>query len=89
MPNSGTQGLDMIVWMPSSNGVFLTSTAWEVVRKRGQELPWHDWFWHQLLPKRISLACGKFSLTVCLWMLGFKVKVCLLPLHVIVVIKDA
>ncbi|XP_035546552.1 uncharacterized protein LOC118348611 [Juglans regia] len=51
MPINVTQGLDLFVWKPSTDGRFSTRTAWEVVRKRGQELPWHDWFWHQLLPR--------------------------------------
>ncbi|XP_040986544.1 uncharacterized protein LOC121234610 [Juglans microcarpa x Juglans regia] len=59
MPINDTRGPDLFVWKPSTNGRFSTRTAWEVVRKRGQELPWHDWFWHQLLPKRISICLWK------------------------------
>ncbi|XP_035540358.1 uncharacterized protein LOC118344262 [Juglans regia] len=62
MPINVIPGPDLFVWKPSTDGRFSTRTAWEVVRKRGQELPWHDWFWHQLLPKRIS---------ICLWKIWF------------------
>ncbi|XP_042958229.1 uncharacterized protein LOC122293848 [Carya illinoinensis] len=52
----GKRGVDKMVWMPSSDVNFSTSTAWEVSRSKGQLLPGYGWFWHNCLPTRISMC---------------------------------
>lgn len=56
---AGKSGPDIFVWTPSNDGSFSTSSAWEVVRKKGEQLQWKEWIWHRLLPKRVSLCVWK------------------------------
>ncbi|KAK0598052.1 hypothetical protein LWI29_031129 [Acer saccharum] len=56
---AGRRGQDISIWKPTSDGTFSTSSAWEAVRRRGDNFVWKDWFWHSLLPKRISICIWK------------------------------
>ncbi|TXG59223.1 hypothetical protein EZV62_013796 [Acer yangbiense] len=56
---AGRRGQDISIWKPASDGTFSTSSAWEAVRRRGDNFVWKDWFWHSLLPKRISICIWK------------------------------
>ncbi|KAK0580059.1 hypothetical protein LWI29_035797 [Acer saccharum] len=56
---AGRRGQDISIWKPASDGTFSTSSAWETVRRRGDNFVWKDWFWHSLLPKRISICIWK------------------------------
>lgn len=53
----------MVIWKPSHDGLFSTWTTWDVVRNRGAPFEWNKWFWHTLLPKKISM---------CLWKTWFR-----------------
>lgn len=46
---------NIFIWKPSPDGRFTTAAVWEVVRSKHQIFLYHDWFWHSVLPKRISI----------------------------------
>ncbi|KAK2649747.1 hypothetical protein Ddye_017236 [Dipteronia dyeriana] len=49
-------GLDIYVWKPSLDGRFTTAIAWDATREKGDQLPWHKWFWNKSLPKKVSMC---------------------------------
>lgn len=61
------EGLDIWVWKPTIDGKVSTATAWEIIWNKGDLLPWHDWLWNGILPKRVSLCIWKA------WFNGFSV----------------
>lgn len=44
--HEGKSRPDIFVWTPSKDGRFSTSSAWEVVRKKGEQLQGKEWIWH-------------------------------------------
>lgn len=52
--HAGKTRPDLFVWKPSKDGSFSIASAWEMVRKKGEQMQWKEWIWHCLLPKRVG-----------------------------------
>ncbi|KAF5462708.1 hypothetical protein F2P56_018694 [Juglans regia] len=59
---TGKSGQDMYIWKPALDGSFSIGTAWEAMRGKSLNTLYHDCFWHNMLPKSISM---------CLWKVWF------------------
>ncbi|KAF5464541.1 hypothetical protein F2P56_014612 [Juglans regia] len=52
-------GKDKLIWLKNPNGDFSTSSAWQCIQARAQEIPWTKWVWHVVIPKKISIIMWK------------------------------
>ncbi|KAF5443041.1 hypothetical protein F2P56_035636 [Juglans regia] len=60
-------GVDILIWKPSLDGIFSLKLAWECIRVRAPKIEWARWIWHSGIPKKYSVMMGKalnFSLGV-------------------------
>lgn len=49
----GRKGDDVLVWMPTRDGKFSSTLAWDIIRVRSPRTPKMSWIWHNLLPKTV------------------------------------
>ncbi|XP_042983328.1 uncharacterized protein LOC122312726 [Carya illinoinensis] len=53
------KGKDLLIWLPSADGLFSTKSAWNCIRIRAPVFPWANWVWHSALPNNISITMWK------------------------------
>lgn len=53
------EGDDVRIWQPTSDGMFNTKSAWQLIQKQGSFCPWRKWLWHKHVPKKMSFICWR------------------------------
>lgn len=52
-------GEDTFIGKPNTDGIFSSSSAWEIIRVKGEPAQWMDWIWYNSIPKKISICTWK------------------------------
>lgn len=55
VPNQSRE--DSVSWTPSANGCFSASATWEVIRKKGQIVPWSELVWYAKCISKHAFIC--------------------------------
>ena len=63
--DTGQEGVDVLVWTPTTNSKFTTKSAWEVIRVKMSRIQCSDLISHHLLPKHV-LICMRKAVFNCL-----------------------
>lgn len=48
---------DICIWQPNLDGIFLTKSAWLLIRAYGLVFLWRKWLWHKYVHKKMSFVC--------------------------------